>query len=121
MTDSPVTFDLKILKNSTCFRPQRAVGFDRAGGAIESNCPSGSKTCRIFQNFHVESDVTVRHFDGLRYKLVYTHYLFSQYLVSSSQYRVSPLGKGRRGSVGSVCASAPPVCRKIKVETGGGG
>ena len=68
MADSPDTFDMKILKNSTCFRPRRAVGFDRAGGAIESNCPSGSKTCRIFQNFHVESDGTVRHFDGFRYR-----------------------------------------------------
>ena len=67
MADSPVTFDIKILKNLTCFRPRRAVGFDRAGGAIESNCPSGSKTCRIFQNYHVESDGTVRHFDGFRY------------------------------------------------------
>ena len=70
MADSPVTFDMKILKNSTCFRPRRAVGFDRAGGAIESNCPSGSKTCRIFQNFHVESDGTVRHFDGFRYTMI---------------------------------------------------
>ena len=67
MADSPVTFDIKILKNSTCFRPRRAVGFDRASGAIEFNCPSGSKTCRIFQNFRVESDGTVRHFDGFRY------------------------------------------------------
>ena len=65
MADSPVTFDMKILKNSTCFRPRRAVGFDCAGGPI--NCPSGSKTCRIFQNFHVESDGTARHFDGFRY------------------------------------------------------
>ena len=64
MADSRVTFDVKILKNSRCFWPRRAVGFDRAGGAIESYCPSGSKTS---QNFHVESDATVRHFDGLRY------------------------------------------------------
>ena len=35
--------DMEILKNSRYFRPRRAVGFDREGGAIESNCPSGSK------------------------------------------------------------------------------
>ena len=32
MTASPVTFDMKILENSRCFRPRRAVGIDRAGG-----------------------------------------------------------------------------------------
>ena len=45
----------------------RAVGFDRAGGAIESNCPSGSKSSRIFQNFHANSDGTVHTLDGTEY------------------------------------------------------
>ena len=66
MTDSPVTFDMKMLQNLTCFRPRRAV--NGASGAIESNCPSGSKTCQILQHFQVESDGTVRHIDGFRYR-----------------------------------------------------
>ena len=73
--DGQSTFDMKILKNSRCFRPRRAVGFDRAGGAIESNCPSGLKTSRIFQNFHVECDTTVRHFDGFWYNQCFGMYL----------------------------------------------
>ena len=44
-----------------------AVGFDRAGGAIESNCPSGSKLSRIFQNFHEHWDGTVHTLDGTEY------------------------------------------------------
>ena len=39
ITDSPVTFDKKIFRN--VFYP---------------NCPSGSKTSRIFQKFRVKSD-----------------------------------------------------------------
>ena len=67
-TDSRVTFNMRISKNSRCFRHRRAIGFDRASGAIEFNCPSGSKTSRIFQHSHVESGTTVRHFDGFNYK-----------------------------------------------------
>ena len=39
-----------------------------AGGAIESNCPSGSKSSRIFQNFQRETGTmsTVHTFDGDR-------------------------------------------------------
>ena len=70
MTDSHVTFDMKILKNSRCFRPRRAVGFDRSSGAIESNCPSGSKTSRIFQNFHEHRDGTVHTLDGAEYRFL---------------------------------------------------
>ena len=58
---------MKIVKNSRWFRPRRAVGFDRAGGAIESNCPSGSKSSRIFQNFHAHRDGTVHTVDGTQY------------------------------------------------------
>ena len=36
---------------------RRAV--DGASGAIESNCPSGSKSSRIFQNFHAGREGTV--------------------------------------------------------------
>ena len=57
---------MKILKNSRWFRPRRAVGFDRAGGAIESNCPSTSKSSRIFQNFHDHRDGTVHTLDGIQ-------------------------------------------------------
>ena len=41
----------KFWKFRRCFRPRRAVGIDRAFGAIDSNCPSRSKTSRIFQKF----------------------------------------------------------------------
>ena len=65
--DSSVPIFMKILKNSRWFRRRRAVGFDRAGGAIESNCPSTSKSSRIFQNFHENRDGTVRTLDGTQY------------------------------------------------------
>ena len=57
--DSSVPVCMKVLKNSRWFRPRRAVGVDGASGAIESNCPSGSKSSRIFQNFHADRDGTV--------------------------------------------------------------
>ena len=64
-----ITFDLKILKSQRCFRPRRSVELDRAKDSIESNCPSGSKTSRIFlQNF------IVKNFDGVRYTLRYTKF-----------------------------------------------
>ena len=59
---------MKILKNSRRFRRRRAVGFDHAGGAIESNCPSTSKSSRIFQNFHEHMDGTVQTLDGTQYR-----------------------------------------------------
>ena len=65
--DSSVPVCLKILKNSRWFRSRRAVGFDRASGAIESNCPSGSKSSWIFQNFHADRDGTVHTLDGTVY------------------------------------------------------
>ena len=56
------------LKNSKGFRRRRAVGFDwRLRDVIESNCPSTSKTFRIFQNFHEHIDGTVHTFDGTQY------------------------------------------------------
>ena len=67
--DSSVPVFMKILKNSRWFRPRRAVEFDRAGGAIEFNCPSGSKSSRIFQNFHEYRDGTVHTLDGTEYRL----------------------------------------------------
>ena len=36
-------------------------------GAIESNCPSTSKSFRIFQNFHEHRDGTVHTLDGTQY------------------------------------------------------
>ena len=62
--DSSVPACMKILKNSRWFRPRRAVWFDRASGAIESNCPSGSTSSRLFQNFHADRDGTVHTLDG---------------------------------------------------------
>ena len=66
--DSSVPMFMKILKNSTWFRRRRAVGFNCASGAIESNCPSTSKSSRIFQNFHEHRDGTVHTLDGTQYR-----------------------------------------------------
>ena len=57
--DSSVPMFIKILKNLRWFRPRRAVGFDCASGAIESNCTSTLKSSWIFQNFHEYRDGTV--------------------------------------------------------------
>ena len=65
--DTLVTFVMKIVKNSRWFRRRRAVGFDRASGAIESNCPSASKSSRIFHNFHDNGDESVHTLDGTEY------------------------------------------------------
>ena len=55
------------------FLPRRAVGFDRARGAIESNCPSGSKSSRIFQNIHGHRDGTGLTLDGTEYNIYIVH------------------------------------------------
>ena len=68
--DSSVLVFMKILKNLRWFRPRRAVEFDRASGAIEFNCPSGSKSSRIFQNFHEYRDGTVHTLDGTQYSVI---------------------------------------------------
>ena len=41
---------IQLCKTSRWFRRRRAVGFDRAFGAIESNCPSASKSSRNLQS-----------------------------------------------------------------------
>ena len=46
-----VTFVMQLLQTSRWFRRRRAVGFDRAFGAVESNCPSSSKSSRSLQSF----------------------------------------------------------------------
>ena len=66
--DSSVPVCMKILKKLRWFRPRRAIGFDHASGAIESNCPSGSKSSRIFQNYHADRDGTVHALDGTEYR-----------------------------------------------------
>ena len=53
----------KNFENSRWFRPRRAVGFDRRG----RNRPSGSKSSRIFQNFHAHRDGTVHTLDETEY------------------------------------------------------
>ena len=59
----------KFWKIREQFRPRRAVGFDRAGGSI--NCPSRSKSSRIFQNFHADRDGTVHTLDGIVFAITY--------------------------------------------------
>ena len=46
---------MQLLQTSRWFRRRRAVGFDRADrafGAVESNCPSSSKSSRSLQKLH---------------------------------------------------------------------
>ena len=62
---SSVSMFMKILKNSRWFRPRRAVGFDRASGAIESNFE------RFFQNFHADRDGTVHTLDEIEYTILF--------------------------------------------------
>ena len=64
--DSSVPMFMKILKNSRWFRPDGQLD-SIAPEAIESNCPSGSKSSRIFQNFHEHRDGTVHTLDGTEY------------------------------------------------------
>ena len=47
---------LQLLQTSRWFRRRRAVGFDRTGGAIKSNCPSSSKSSRSLYKLHDEGD-----------------------------------------------------------------
>ena len=61
--DTLVTFVMQLLQTSRWFRRRRAVGFDRpdrASGAIESNCPSSSKSSRNLQKLHDKGDEGVR-------------------------------------------------------------
>ena len=54
-----VTFVMQLLQISRWFRRRRAVGFnraDRAFGAIESNCPSSSKSSGSLQKLHDKGD-----------------------------------------------------------------
>ena len=54
-----------FMKISKWFRRQWAIGFKRAFGAIESYCPSTSKSSPIFYNFHEGVD-GVHTVDGFR-------------------------------------------------------
>ena len=49
-----VTFVMQLLQTSRWLRRRRAVGFDRAEGTFNSNCPSSSKSYRSLQKFHVK-------------------------------------------------------------------
>ena len=108
---------MKILKNSRWFRRRRAVGFDRAGGAIESNCPSTSKSSRIFQNFHEHSDGTVYTLDGTQYrcfKWINLSCFRADSRSASPRWSnctaaASAIFVGRRWANGSF--RRPPVCR----------
>ena len=51
----------KILKNSRDFD---------AEGAIESNCPSASKSSWIFQHFHDDGDESVHSNDGFKHSAI---------------------------------------------------
>ena len=53
--DTFVTYVTQVLQTSRWFWRRRVVGFDRADrafGAVESNCPSSSKSSRSLQKLH---------------------------------------------------------------------
>ena len=54
--DTLVTFVMQLLQTSRWFRRRRAVGFDRAEGAVESNCSSSSKLSRSLLKLHDKGD-----------------------------------------------------------------
>ena len=65
--DTLVTFVMQLLQTSRWFRRRRAVGFDRAEcafGAVQSNCPSSSKSSRSRQQLHDNGDEGVHTLDG---------------------------------------------------------
>ena len=78
--DTLVTFVMKISENSRWFRRRRAVGFDCAFGAIKSNCPSSSKSSRIFRNFHDEGDEGVHTLDETKCTWHTVKLIFDQWL-----------------------------------------
>ena len=67
--DSYVPVCMKILKISRWFRPRRAVGFDRASGAIESYCPPWSKSSSNFSKLSCRQE---RNCPRSRWDRVYT-------------------------------------------------
>ena len=62
--DTLITFVMQLLQTLRWFRRRRAVGFDRAEGAIsarfESNCPSSLKSSRSLQKLHDKVDEGVQ-------------------------------------------------------------
>ena len=95
----------KFWKNSRRFRPRRAVGFDHAGGAIESNCPSGSKSSRIFQNFHADRDGTVHTLDGREFNREHSKYVKT--ISSTGDCAATPLSPRAKFATGSLVEKTP--------------
>ena len=72
---SRVTFDMNFFLNSRCFR--RPTDSWIRSRRRPHQLPVGVENIsNFFKNFHVESDATVRHFDGLRYHLNASIYQF---------------------------------------------